>query len=89
MDLGTEYSGVVIFGRLRIVDVLEEARQGLQLLCDKYFPHLEPGVDYETAAASDLKGTAVLRIDISSWSGKESRAPDDFPGAFFFKDLSK
>lgn len=86
-ELGTEFGGVVIFGRLRVVEDLEEARRGLQLLCDKYFPHLEPGADYEATTESDLKLTAVLRIDIDSWSGKEKKAPDDYPGAFYFKDL--
>jgi len=81
---GTEFSGVVVFGRLRVVEDLEEARHGLQLLLDKYFPHLEPGVDYETTSDNDLEVTAVLRIDIESWSGKENKVPEDFPGAFYF-----
>jgi nitroimidazol reductase NimA-like FMN-containing flavoprotein (pyridoxamine 5'-phosphate oxidase superfamily) len=87
MNLGTEFSGVVIFGRLHVVADLTEARRGLQLLCDKYFPHLEPQVDYEPITEADLKVTAVLRVDIENWSGKESKAPDDFPGAFYFKDI--
>ena len=88
MNLGTEFGGVVVFGRLHVVEDLGEARHGLQMLCDKYFPHLKPDVDYETATDSDLKVTAVLRIDIESWSGKESKAPDDFPGAFYFGDVT-
>jgi hypothetical protein len=27
---------------------------------------------------------AVYRIDIAEWSGKESKAPDDYPGAFIY-----
>ncbi len=88
MNLGTEFGGVVIFGHLHVVDNIDEARHGLQLLCDKYFPHLKPDVDYETTTETDLIVTAVLRIDINSWSGKEKIAPDDFPGAFYFKDIS-
>ena len=87
MNLGTEFGGVVAFGRLHLVDDAAEARHGLQLLCSKYFPHLEPGVDYETTTEADLKVTAVLRIDIESWSGKEKKAPEDFPGAFYFHDV--
>ena len=89
VNLGTEFSGVVVFGRLHLVEKLEEARHGLQLLCDKYFPHLKPGVDYEPIGEDDLKVTAVLRIDIEHWSGKEHRAAADFPGAFFFKEHQK
>jgi len=87
MNLGTEFSGVVAFGRLHVVEDYAEAKHGLQLLCDKYFPQLKPGVDYETTTDTDLKVTAVLRIDIESWSGKESKVPEDFPGAFYFGDV--
>lgn len=89
MNLGTEFSGVVAFGRLYVVDNVNEARHGLQLLCAKYFPHLKPDIDYEPITAPDLKVTAVLRINIESWSGKEKKAPDDFPGAFYFNDVLK
>jgi nitroimidazol reductase NimA-like FMN-containing flavoprotein (pyridoxamine 5'-phosphate oxidase superfamily) len=87
MNLGTEFGGVVIFGRLHLVDNRNEAWHGLQLLCSKYFPQLKPGVDYETTTEDALKVTAVLRIDIESWSGKEKKAPEDFPGAFYFDDV--
>lgn len=87
MNFGTEFGGVVAFGRLQVVEDFDEAKHGLQLLCDKYFPHLKPDVDYETTTDTDLKITAVLRIDIENWSGKEKKAPDDFPGAFYFDDV--
>ena len=87
MNFGTEFGGVVAFGRLRVVEDADEARHGLQLLCDKYFPHLKPDVDYETTTDTNLEVTAVLRIDIQSWSGKEKKAPDDFLGAFYFADV--
>ena len=66
MNFGTEFGGVVVFGLLNVVKGVDESKHGLQLLCDKYFPHLKPVVDYETPSDSDLKVTAVLRIDIES-----------------------
>jgi nitroimidazol reductase NimA-like FMN-containing flavoprotein (pyridoxamine 5'-phosphate oxidase superfamily) len=89
MNFSTEFGGVVAFGRLKVVEDIDEAKYGLQLLCNKYFAHLEPDVDYETTTDTDLKVTAVLRIDIHSWSGKEKVAPHDFPGAFNFTDVLK
>ena len=71
-NFSVEYSGVVVFGRVNIVTDIVEARHGMQLLLDKYFPHLQPGIDYEPATDSDLRNTAVYRIDIESWSGKEN-----------------
>ncbi|MCF6278557.1 MAG: pyridoxamine 5'-phosphate oxidase family protein, partial [Anaerolineales bacterium] len=71
MNFGVKYKGVVVFGRLSLVDDAAEARRGLQLLMDKHFPELRPNVDYEPVSDVDLRVTAVLRLDIDSWSGKE------------------
>jgi nitroimidazol reductase NimA-like FMN-containing flavoprotein (pyridoxamine 5'-phosphate oxidase superfamily) len=83
MGFGVEYAGVVVFGRAALVTDDAEARRGLQLLLNKYFPHLRPGDDYTPTTDRDLEVTAVYRIDIESWSGKEARAEADHPGAFF------
>jgi nitroimidazol reductase NimA-like FMN-containing flavoprotein (pyridoxamine 5'-phosphate oxidase superfamily) len=82
MNFGVEYAGVVVFGYAAIVTDTTEAKRGLQLLMDKYFPHLRPGEDYAPVTDEDLKVTAVYRIEIESWSGKEAEAKADFPGAF-------
>jgi len=73
VNFGVGYSGVVVFGRATIVTDTVEAKRGLQLIMDKHFPHLRPGEDYEPATDADLKVTAVYRIDIESWSGKEKQ----------------
>jgi nitroimidazol reductase NimA-like FMN-containing flavoprotein (pyridoxamine 5'-phosphate oxidase superfamily) len=83
LEFSVEYSGVNIFGRAAVIDG-DEALHGLQLLCDKYFPHLKPGEDYRPANLLELKRTAVYRIAIDSWSGKRKVAEPDFPGAFFY-----
>lgn len=74
MNFGVEYKGVVVFGRLSIVEDIKEAKHGLQLLMDKHFPELRPDVDYESTTDDDLQVTAVLRLDIDSWSGKEKKS---------------
>jgi nitroimidazol reductase NimA-like FMN-containing flavoprotein (pyridoxamine 5'-phosphate oxidase superfamily) len=82
MDFGVEYKGVVVFGKAVIVTDEEEARRGLQMLLDKYFPHLKPGVDYNDIAPEEIAITSVYRLEIEQWSGKEDVAPADHPGAF-------
>ncbi len=84
MEVGTEYASVVVFGQVEVLKDTDQARHGLQLLLDRYFPHLKPGVDYREIIPEELNITAVYRIQISSWSGKEERATPDFPGAFSF-----
>ena len=74
MNFGVMYKGVVVFGRLSIVKNNTEAKHGLHLLMDKHFPELRPDLDYEATMDTDLKVTAVLRLDIDSWSGKEKKS---------------
>ena len=79
-----EYAGVVVFGRISLVEAADEARHGLELLLAKYFPQLEAREDYRPIRDVDLKRTAVLRLDVEAWSGKQKQAQADFPGAFHF-----
>ena len=74
MNFGVKYKGVVIFGKLSIVEDADEAKHALQLLMDKHFPDLRPDVDYEPTTDVDLKITAVIRMDVDSWSGKEKKS---------------
>jgi len=85
MHFSVEFNSVVVFGTCAIVDDETEAKSGLQLLLDKYFPHLKPGRDYRAVVPEELKLTAVYRIDIAEWSGKQKAVEEDFPGAFFYK----
>jgi hypothetical protein len=82
LEFSVEYAGVVVFGRASILQDGDEARYGLQLLLNKYFPHLRPGVDYRPTTDEELARTAVYRITIDQWSGKQKQAAPDFPGAF-------
>ena len=82
LEFSVEYAGVVAFGRGCVVEDREEARTALQMLLDKYAPHLRPGVDYRPTTNDELRRTAVYRIDIDTWSGKQKEVAEDFPGAF-------
>jgi nitroimidazol reductase NimA-like FMN-containing flavoprotein (pyridoxamine 5'-phosphate oxidase superfamily) len=88
LEFSVEYSGVMVFGTAALVNDPVEAKRGLQLLLDKYAPHLKPGQDYRPTTPDELKRTAVYRIHIEAWSGKQKKAPDDFPGAFFYEDMT-
>lgn len=82
LEFSVEYAGVVAFGTGRVVEDREEARAALQMLLDKYAPHLRPGEHYRPTTDDELKRTAVYRIDIETWSGKQKEVEADFPGAF-------
>lgn len=82
LEFSVEYSGVVVFGAGFVVEDDGEKTRGLQLLLDRYAPHLRPGQDYRPITPDELKRTAVYRIDIQRWAGKQKQVADDFPGAF-------
>lgn len=85
MEVGVEYASVVVFGKAEVLTDADQARHGLQLLLNRYFPNLKPGIDYREILPSELDITSVYRINIDSWSGKEDRAREDFPGAFYYQ----
>ncbi len=87
-EVGVEYASVVVFGIAEVITDPEQARHALQLLLNRYFPQLKPGVDYRGIQSHELDITSVYRIKIEAWSGKEERAREDFAGAFFFQPPS-
>lgn len=83
-NFSVEYSGVVVYGTVEIVTEESAAIRALQLLMDKYAPHLRPGTHYRPIQGYEVEQTTVYRIRIERWSGKRKIAPPDHPGAFFF-----
>ena len=84
LKFDVEYASVIVFGRASIVSDPEEARRALQMLLDKYCPHLRPGDDYRAITPEEIARTTVYRLQIEHWSGKQTRAPADFPCAFHY-----
>jgi hypothetical protein len=82
LEFSLEYASVVVFGTGRVVGDVEEATRGLRMLMEKYAPHLRYGEDYRAVAPEELERTAVYRVDIEAWSGKQKEAAADYPGAF-------
>jgi len=86
LEFSVEYSGVVVFGRAKVIAELGEAQRAMEMLLMKYAPHLKPGRDYQPIRDEDLARTSVFRIDIDLWSGKRETAPEDYPGAYWFRE---
>lgn len=82
LEFSVEYAGATAFGTGRIVEDRDEARRALQMLLNKYAPHLRPGRDYRATTDEELARTAVYRVDVEAWSGKQKEVEADFPGAF-------
>lgn len=76
LEFSVEYNAVVVTGTARTVEDPKEAERALQALLDKYAPHLVPGRDYRPIVPEELRRTAVYRLDIETWSGKEKAVGD-------------
>jgi nitroimidazol reductase NimA-like FMN-containing flavoprotein (pyridoxamine 5'-phosphate oxidase superfamily) len=81
LEFSVEYHGVVARGRAFTVRDSQEAESALQGLLDKYAPHLRPGRDYRSIVPAEMKRTAVYRLDVEAWSGKQ-KAVGEHAGSF-------
>ncbi|UCC88961.1 MAG: pyridoxamine 5'-phosphate oxidase family protein [Anaerolineales bacterium] len=70
LAFSVEYTGVVVFGRAYVLADPAAKERALQGLLDKYFPGLEPGVDYRPITPQERDETAVFAIHIEAWSAK-------------------
>jgi hypothetical protein len=86
LDFSVEYASVVVFGRASIVGDESEAARCLQMLLDKYAPHLQAGRDYRPPVHDELVRTSVYAIAIEEWSGKKKEVAPDFPDAYRYED---
>ena len=60
LEFSVEYAGVIVFGRMQIVSDKVEAIAALQLLLDKYAPHLVAGRDYRPPISEEISRTSVF-----------------------------
>jgi nitroimidazol reductase NimA-like FMN-containing flavoprotein (pyridoxamine 5'-phosphate oxidase superfamily) len=84
LEFSVEFASVIVFGQVTLVRDEDEAARILQMLLDKYAPHLRPGADYRPPITSEIRRTAVYRLAIDAWSGKRKEVAADFPGAYWY-----
>ncbi|MEG6521794.1 pyridoxamine 5'-phosphate oxidase family protein [Desulfotomaculum sp. 1211_IL3151] len=65
-DTNTKYESVIISGTAKLVNDMEEKRNVLKKIAEKYTPHL-----INTEIPNNMvKGTAVIRIAVTEMTGK-------------------
>ena len=72
LEFSLQYESVVVFGKIRQLTQPEQMRAALYGLIEKYFPAMQPGIDYRPITDQELKRTGVFAIAIESWSGKRN-----------------
>lgn len=87
-SFGAEYQGVVVFGRLSVVEDPRRCLEVLNLLMLKLAPQFAPGEGYALPGEDDLEGLAVYQLAISGWSAKAKLADAAFAGAYRYEEVS-
>ncbi|WP_331234176.1 pyridoxamine 5'-phosphate oxidase family protein [Natronorarus salvus] len=82
VNFTVEYSSVVAYGSIGFVTGRKEKRRVLERFMEKFAPQLTAGEDYEEISEESVARTAVYRLDVNSWSGKEGWKDPDHPGAY-------
>ncbi|WP_227777711.1 pyridoxamine 5'-phosphate oxidase family protein [Haladaptatus pallidirubidus] len=82
VNFTVEYSSVVAYGAIDFLTDREKKRDVLEQFMGKFAPQLTEGEDYERIAQESIDRTAVYRLDVESWSGKNGWNDPDHPGAY-------
>ena len=69
LEVSFQYECVIAFGRIRVIEDIDEKRGVLNELLQKYFGEMRSGEDYRPITNNELKRTSVYGIKIESWSG--------------------
>lgn len=85
LEFSVEYAGITLFGTVRVIEDDAEATRALQMMLDKYSPHLRPEHDYRPPMPEELLRTTVMRLDIAEWSGKKKEV-GEFAAAHRYPD---
>lgn len=88
VNFTVEYSSVVAYGTIDLLTDDDGKRQVLEQFMQKYAPQLTEGVDYEEMTAESIDRTAVYRLDVDSWSGKNGWKDSETPGAYDLDSVS-
>ena len=69
LEVSFQYECVIAFGRIRVIEDIDEKRAVLNELLQKFFGEMRSGEDYRPITNNELKRTSVYGIKIESWSG--------------------
>lgn len=72
LEFSVQYRSVMLQGVVKAIAGLAQRKEALTGLVEKYFPRMRPGHEYRPITDREAERTAVYRLEIESWSGKEN-----------------
>jgi nitroimidazol reductase NimA-like FMN-containing flavoprotein (pyridoxamine 5'-phosphate oxidase superfamily) len=88
VNFTVEYSSVVAYGTIDLLTHDEGKRRVLEQFMQKFAPQLTEGEDYEEMTEESIDRTAVYRLDVESWSGKQGWKDSETLGAYELDSVS-
>jgi len=72
LEMSFQYECVIAFGTIMVVQEIDEKKEILNGLLQKYFGDMKPDRDYRAVTKKELNQTSVYRFIIKKWSGKRN-----------------
>ena len=72
LEMRFQYECVIAFGTIMVVQEIDEKKEILNGLLQKYFGDMIPDRDYRAVTNKELNQTSVYRFLIKNWSGKRN-----------------
>lgn len=72
LEMSFQYECVIAFGTIMVVQEIDEKKEILNGLLQKYFGDMKPDRDYRAVTKKELNQTSVYRFIIKNWSGKRN-----------------
>ena len=72
LEMSFQYECVIAFGTILVVREIDEKKEILNGLLQKYFGDMESDRDYRSVTQQELNQTSVYRFKIKNWSGKKN-----------------
>ena len=72
LEMSFQYECVIAYGKIMIIQEIDEKKEILNGLLQKYFGDMKPDKDYRAVTKQELNQTSVYRFKIKNWSGKRN-----------------
>ena len=72
LEMSFQYECVIAFGTIMVIQKIDEKKEILDGLLQKYFGDMKPDRDYRGVTKQELNQTSVYRFKIKKWSGKRN-----------------
>ncbi|MBT4554854.1 MAG: pyridoxamine 5'-phosphate oxidase family protein [Candidatus Marinimicrobia bacterium] len=72
LEVSFQYECVIAYGKIHVIENIDEKRDVLNGLLQKYFGEMKSGKEYRPIIDEELKQTSVYGIKVDAWNGRRN-----------------